>query len=62
MLDNNPNASRLSSLTERALLVKILAELRVQTLILAQDTGFDDDIGELRNTVMIEGDTGLTEL
>lgn len=60
--DSNAHKSRLSSLTERALLTKILAELRVQTLIMAQESGFDEDIGELRNEVMQEGETSLDDV
>lgn len=47
--------SRLSLLSERDLLVKILAESRVQTLLMAQAFGSNDDIAALRDEVMSQG-------
>lgn len=51
----NPAGTRLVVHTERELLVKILCELRVQTMILAQAHGISDEIGDLRNEVMVQG-------
>lgn len=52
---DNPQASRLFDHTERALLVKILSEMRVQTLLMAQAFGFADDVADLRSEVMTQG-------
>lgn len=61
-VNNNPNLSQLYQHTERALLVKILAELRVQTLMFAQVNGITDDVSRLRDEVMSLGNTNSTEL
>ena len=62
MADQDPYASRLSSLTERALLTKILAELRVQTYLMATDMDLEIDIDELRNDAMSDGGTDVNAL
>ena len=61
-IEQNPYDSRLSSLTERGLLVKILAELRVHTYLLASDMDSDVDIDELRNDAMSDGGTDVNAL
>jgi hypothetical protein len=58
----DPRNSQLANHTERDLLVKILAELRVQTLIMAQDSNFKDDISALRDEVMLYGNQTSTDL
>lgn len=57
-----PSNSRLSLMSERDLLVKILAESRVQTMILAQAFGFTDDIAALRDEVMSQGNDAPSSL
>lgn len=57
-----PQASLLSNHSDRSLLVKILAELRVLTLLTAESTGSTLDIGALRNEVMSQGATSTTDL
>ena len=59
---SQPQASLLSNHSDRSLLVKILAELRVQTLIMAQGFGVQDDITALRNEVMSQGNSTLFDL
>lgn len=58
----DPLSSDLAKHSEQALLVKILAELRVQTLILAQGFNISDDISALRDDVMAGGNKTLTDI
>lgn len=62
MADRNPQLSSLSAHSERELLVKILAELRVQTYMMAQEFNISDDIGALRNDVMASGNKTDTDV
>lgn len=63
MSAHNPRDSDLHNLTEKALLVKILSELRVQTLLLSQaNAGNADDIGALRAEVMSGGNKSQSDV
>jgi hypothetical protein len=59
---SNPAASYLSNHTQVSLLVKLLAEIRVTNLILAQGFGISDDISALRNEVMAQGNLSIYDL
>lgn len=61
-LARNPRNSSLSSHTERELLVKILAEMRVQTMMFAQEFNIKDDISALRDEAMLYGNQTSTDL
>jgi len=50
--NRDPFQSLLSNHGDRQLLVLILAEMRVQTLLLAQAFNIDDDVSALRDEVM----------
>ena len=62
MTRGNPLASPLHCHTERELLIKILSELRVQSLLMAQGFNISEEIGVLRNEVMKTGNTSDTDL
>jgi len=53
----NPKTSLLAGQSDRDLLVKILCELRVQTMIQAQVNGINDDLADLRDEVMTRANT-----
>ena len=59
---NEPSASYLSNHTDSSLLVKILAELRVQTIFMQQAFYITDDISRTRDEVMSLGNTNPSEL
>jgi hypothetical protein len=52
--NGDPLASSLHTHDDRALQVKILAELRVISLLLQQGFGITDDVGSLRNEIMAQ--------
>ena len=60
--NRDPQASLLSMHSDRSLMVKILAELRVQTLIMAQGFGIHDDVSALRDEVMALGNKSKTDV
>ena len=62
MFANNPRASLGINDSETALLLKILAELRVQTLLMSQAYGITDDISDLRNEVMTQSYQSLSDI
>jgi len=51
---DNPNKSPVVLLTDREILAKILAELRIQTIILADAHGGRDDITQLRTEILLQ--------
>lgn len=57
-----PQASLLSNHSDRSLLVKILAELRVVSLLLSEMSGSTLDLGAVRNEVMSQGTATTTDL
>lgn len=59
---NRIKASKIINDTDRELLAKILCEMRVQTMMLAQEFRLREDIGDLRNEVMMEAGHTLTDL
>lgn len=59
---NEPSASPLSNHSDRSLLVKILAELRVQTMYMQQAFGISDDVSTTRDEVMSQGNTTPNDL
>lgn len=58
----HPLHSNLSKHSERELLVKLLAEARVQTLIMAEAFNFTGDVAELRDEVMSQGNATLSDV
>ena len=56
------NDSALGLETTNGLLIKILSELRVQSLLMAEAFGIQDDIGALRNEVMSQGAATTTDV
>lgn len=58
----DPRNSLLQMHSERDLLIKILAELRVQTLLMAYESPIKDDISALRDEVMLYGNQTSTDL
>lgn len=60
--NRNPQQSLLSNHSERDLLVKILAEMRVQTMLLAEAFNSKDDVAALRDEVMGNGNRANSDL
>jgi hypothetical protein len=60
--NRDPQQSLLHTQGDRALLVKILAEMRVQTLLLAQAFNSQDDVAALRDEVMGNGNRTPSDL
>lgn len=60
--NRNPQQSLLHNHDDRSLLVKILAELRVQTLLMAEAFNAKDDVAALRDEVMGNGNRSNSDL
>ena len=58
----DPLTSPLSQHSNRSLMVKILAEMRVQTMILAEMANFRDNISTLRDDAMSRANKTSTAL
>ena len=58
----NPSLSPLVKHSNREIMIKILAEMRVQTLMMAQQYGITDDISALRDDVMATATRTVTDL
>lgn len=58
----DPQASLLHAQGDRALMVKMLAEMRVQTLLFAQAFGITDDISALRDEVMAQANRTTSDV
>lgn len=61
-LGRDPRNSLLVNHQDRDLLVKILAELRVMTLIMSQEFSIKDDISALRDEAMLYANRTSTDL
>jgi hypothetical protein len=60
--DRDPKFSLLYNQDDRSVLVKILAEMRVQTFLMAQGFGITDDISALRDEVMAQGNRTTSDV
>lgn len=49
-----PGTNQLGAGGDSQVLIKILCELRLQTLLMAQDSRTNEDIGNLRNELMTQ--------
>jgi hypothetical protein len=57
-----PTNSPLITNMDRALQVKILCELRVHSILMAQAFGITDDIGALRDEVMAQAQSSISDV
>lgn len=60
--DRDPEQSPLSMHSNRNLLIKMLAEMRLQTIIMAETSGFRDNIATLRDEIMSRANKSATDV